>query len=242
MEKRKQKKNSWVFIIFQIIFLLFILIFVIFAYKDGMLTSNNVMIILVLLAAMSYPVIHEILIRTKKQVIDEEIVEPMTSVYAESDDDGLSNSESSNQTTVINTPLNQSKKTDGSKSLAKIIPVFVLIFCVWYVLFDGAIPFLNTNPVGRWNDIVAADECGVGIECVTEYWYIDLFDDGTLDIGWKNTGYVEESQGYGTWTQAGDSITMTIHYYYGADNTQTFIIKGSKLYDEAGVYSGFEKD
>lgn len=129
----------------------------------------------------------------------------------------------------------------------KIVPavVFALVLIIFIIVYQyGGIPsFGGSNPEGRW--ILEMDEGSTqgGILNLTDYWYIEFYEDGTLDTGIKNVGYAEESEGSGTWAMADGIITATIYYDYGLASNLRLKISGNKLVDaDTGTPSGYVRD
>lgn len=238
MSKQTKKKSSWFFIAFQILFLAFMLVLVFILYSDGQLTSNNLIIVIALIFALSIPVILSIKGKLSKE--PEESLKPQRSedglMPAEgiSESQGFDSSNSSTPAVAVSPALAQQIKNKAlMKKISAIIPILVIIFCIWYVYSNGSLGLFNAAPEGKWYQYVDPDSCGGGVTCVTEYWYLEFDADGTYDIGWKNPGYNEESQGGGTWTQSGSRITIS-GTVGGMYSTGTMVIKGNKLYPEYG--------
>lgn len=225
-DDQKEKKGLGL-IWLQIFFLLFLLILVIVLLVTNQLSSGNAVIIIVLLGLLSIPVY----IGVKSRLHPESIA---TSTKRNNDVslEGDSNDTFSQVTQLVqeNQDEQRMKRKAMNKKLAGLIPLIVIIFCIWYVVFDGNIPFINASPVGRWVQDVDPNSCGSGVTCVTEYWYIVFNTDSTYDIGWKNPGTVEASQGGGTWTQEGSILTMS-GTVGGVPSNGQMIIKGNKLYN-----------
>jgi len=128
-----------------------------------------------------------------------------------------------------------------SQKIANIIPIIVLLITALYV-FIGPDFLKDTKLEGKWYYYMETGNVG-GVENLTEYWYMDISEDGSLDIGWKNLGNTEESQGWGNWYQSGDIVNLTIHYDYGDSVTWQMYISSGKLFDATSdSYTGWEKE
>lgn len=136
--------------------------------------------------------------------------------------------------------------TPTKKGLNKnIVPLTILIvvFIIYFSMNGGLNLFGSKSIEGRWVYEMNEGETVNGVLNLTDYWYLEFYDDGTLDIGIKNMNFPEESEGYGTWIQNGDTILVTIHYDWGTTDVSQFVIRNNKLYDaETNVYSGYERD
>jgi len=236
MSKQTKNKNSWFFIAFQILFLAFLLVLVLILYSDGQLTFNNLIIIMVLIFALSIPVIISVKNKLSKEPEQSVKAQPsgdnLMQAEVTSESQGPDSSIPSNPTLAASPALAQQIKNKAlMKKISAIIPILVIIFCVWYVYSNGSLGLFNASPEGKWYQYVDPDSCGSGVTCVTEYWYLEFDANGTYDIGWKNPGYNEESQGGGTWTKSGSRITIS-GTVGGMYSTGTMVIKGNKMYAE----------
>jgi len=140
--------------------------------------------------------------------------------------------------------VSSTQKTSFLKSnkLSNLIPILVLAISAFYIFWGGDI-FGSSNPEGRWYYYMETGDGGDGIINNTEYWYMDITSDGTLDVGWKNIGYSEDSEGWGTWYLQDGIVYLEIHYDYGETFYGSYYITGGKFYDsDTNVYSGWEKD
>ena len=72
---------------------------------------------------------------------------------------------------------------------------------------------------------------------------MEFYEDGTLEIGWKNVDSPEDDQGTGTWYQSENIIYFTVNYNYGDNVTAAVIIKNNELIDaETDVRTGYIRD
>jgi hypothetical protein len=135
---------------------------------------------------------------------------------------------------------NDSDKQSMSKNLVPLI-VLVVVFVAFF-LYQGGY-FQNSDPVGRWVFEMNEGEDVGGAINLTDYLYMEFYEDGTLEIGWKNVDSPEEEQGTGTWYQSENIIYFTIDYNYGESVTAAVIIKNNELVDaETDVRLGYIKD
>lgn len=135
---------------------------------------------------------------------------------------------------------NESDKKSLSKNLVPLI-ILVVVFIAFF-LYQGGF-FQNSDPVGRWVFEMNEGEDVGGAINLTDYWYMEFYEDGTLEIGWKNVDSPEEEQGTGTWYQSENIIYFTIDYNYGESVTAAVIIKNNELVDaETDVRLGYIKD
>jgi hypothetical protein len=138
-------------------------------------------------------------------------------------------------------------KVEGSsqnKSLSKnLVPllVFIVVFLGFYIYQDGF--FQSSDPVGRWIFEMNEGEDVGGAINLTDYWYMEFYEDGTLEIGWKNVDVPEEEQGTGTWYQSENIVYFTINYNYGDSVTAAVVIKNNELVDaETDGRTGYIRD
>lgn len=153
--------------------------------------------------------------------------------------DGMDSGNQGNNST--NKPNTFSSKPSSGKGVNKnLIPliILVIVFAVFFLYQSGF--FFSSDPVGRW--VFEMEEGAVvdGVTNLTDYWYMDFFEDGTLDIGWKNVGSEEDSQGDGTWYESEGVIYFTIHYNYGDSYSVAVVIKNNALVDaQTNVNTGY---
>lgn len=233
MKAKKDKSSSLFGIILMILILLIIFIILIVSYLKDMISSNDFFIVFFLLLLMSIPIFLKI----------KQIKKPKESNAQESSiiDSSLNKEESFNENQDINGEEITSKK--GSKPnpnrIFTVIPIFVLAFIFIYVFIGN--PFeqiFGVDPVGKWYDYYE-----VGNGNLTEYWYIIFEEDGTLVTGIKNVGFAEDPEGTGTWYVENGILHVYIHPDYSGFPDQNLLleIKGNKLYELSGTYTGYEK-
>ncbi|MDT8336512.1 MAG: hypothetical protein RQ856_01640, partial [Candidatus Izemoplasmatales bacterium] len=129
-------------------------------------------------------------------------------------------------------PSQQQPAAEGKKSFNKnLIPtiILVVVFIVFFAYHGGYLNFNSSNPVGRWIYEMDEGEESGGFINLTDYWYMEFYENGTLDIGWKNVDYPEDSQGSGSWYVEGGVIYVTIHYNNGDTVQAEFVIKSNQL-------------
>ena len=134
-----------------------------------------------------------------------------------------------------------SKTSKGmNKNLVPLV-VLVLVFVGFYLFQTGF--FADSNPVGRWIfQMNEGTDVGGAIN-LTDYWYMEFYENGDLDIGWKNVDMPEESQGSGTWHESEGVIYLTINYNYGDTVNTAMVIKGNELVDaQTNVRSGYFRE
>ena len=156
--------------------------------------------------------------------------------------DGMDSGNQVNNST--NKPNTFSPKPTSGKGMNKnLVPLFILVivFAVFFLYQSGF--FFSSDPVGRW--VFEMEEGAVvdGATNLTDYWYMEFYEDGTLDIGWKNVGSAEESQGDGTWYESEGIIYFTVHYNYGNSHSAAVIIKANTLVDaQTNINTGYLRD
>lgn len=134
-------------------------------------------------------------------------------------------------------------KSEGKPMSKNLIPlvVFVVVFLAFF-LYQGGF-FQSSDPVGRWIFEMNEGEDVGGAINLTDYWYMEFYEDGTLEIGWKNVDSPEDVQGTGTWYQSEGIIYFTVNYYSGNDATAAVVIKGNELVDaESNTRSGYIRE
>jgi hypothetical protein len=159
----------------------------------------------------------------------------------QSSNNGFDNANSSN---YDNNDLNNGNKfpqspnqlqpaAEGKKPVNKnLIPsiILVVVFIVFFAYQGGYLNFFNnSDPVGKWIYQMEEGETIGGVTNLTDYWYMEFYENGTLDIGWKNVDYPEDSQGSGSWYVEGGVIYVIIHYNYGDTVNAEFVIKSNQL-------------
>ncbi len=228
----KEKKNStWL----GFLLLLLIFAFVLYFLISGMLTFSNFMIVTFLLALMAIPLV----IQNKKKT--GEINEESTRNEFDKKNDDTYNTETPIEISEASGSTSKPEvKKPKSADVAKIIPLFVLIFVFVFVFIGN--PFdaiFGANPEGRWYYYMELDGHNL-----TEYWYMDLEEGGTLEIGIKNQGFAEDPEGSGTWYLENGVLYIFIDYDYSGfvDQNLQLEIKGDKLYELNGTYTGYEKE
>ncbi len=155
-------------------------------------------------------------------------------------EDNASGNINSNNLNHNNKSTNNSDKQSMSKNLVPLI-VLVVVFIAFF-LYQGGY-FQNSDPVGRWIFEMNEGEDVGGAVNLTDYWYMEFYEDGTMEIGWKNVGSPEEEQGTGTWYQSENIIYFTVNYNYGDSVTAAVVIKNNELVDaETEVRTGYIRD
>jgi len=147
-------------------------------------------------------------------------------------EDGNSPIEYPNSVTNTDPSINPKPASSGKDFVKTKLPLFILIFVIIvYFIQSGTLPWFNSSPEGRWVLDRPENTMVDGVLNLTDYWYMDFYEDGTLDIGWKNVGSPEDSEGHGTWYQEGTVIYVTIYYDYGATNYSELSIRNNQLVD-----------
>ncbi len=236
MKAKKDKSSSLFGIILMILILLIIFIILIISYLKDMISTNDFFIVFFLLLLMSIPIFLKIKQIKKPKDLPTQANQESTFINS-----SLNKEESFKENQDINGEEITSNK--GSKPntnrIFTIIPIFVLVFVFIYVFIGNPFEQLfGVDPVGKWYDYYE-----VGNGNLTEYWYIVFEEDGTLVIGIKNVGFAEDPEGTGTWYMENGTLHVYINYDYSGfvDQNLELDIKGNKLYDLSGTYTGYEK-
>lgn len=123
------------------------------------------------------------------------------------------------------------KMNDFIKKKSPVL-VLIIVFAIFiFTQYGGSI--FNTSIIGRFEYDMAEGELIGGVINQTDYWYMEFYENGTLDVGWKNIGFPEDSQGHGVWYQSGKVYIVTIYYDYGSNSDLSLVIKGKELFNSS---------
>lgn len=221
----KQKKKS--IIILALVFLIVILTMIMMFLLGKALFQNTleeqfvtIIFLIALIGLLAY-ILNQLIEKAKKNLKDE-ITLPNDLVTNETT--GLQTS-----TDPVNLSATKQKQTPSLKKAAPFI-VLSIVFIVFFMNQMG-VSLFNTSIVGRFQYEMAEGTIIGGVVNQTDYWYMDFSEDGTVDVGWKNIGFAEDSQGNGTWEKLGVEYVVTINYDYGETVVLYLEIHGKTLYD-----------
>jgi hypothetical protein len=129
------------------------------------------------------------------------------------------------------------KKVDiFMRGFTKPVQIFFTVYVLFFIIVFFIITFNlvtgglgSTSVVGRWYLDLDTFETPVGIERMSEWEYIEFFEDGTYIVVDKPTGLPAVTTNQGTWTQSGRSIIINGGSY-------TFVIEGNQFESSNGIY------
>ncbi len=228
--KRTKQNISWFGLILMILILLLLAGIILHVYFEEMVSQTNFFILMGLVILMGVP----IRIQIKQKV---RLKEPIHSEAFKINENDIMSSDDEENIFKQDVHIPKEKKLIR---WVNIIPIFVLAFVVVWMFIGNPLDYLfKADPVGKWYYDMEVDDGNL-----TEYWYIEMYEDGTLSVGIKNSGYPEDPEGNGTWVMEGQVLYVYINYDYSGlpDQNLEFKIQGNKLYNLDGVYSGYEKD
>lgn len=245
---KKKNEVNWFVIIFQLIILLSILGIIIHSYNSGSLSSNNFIIVLVIVLLMGIPVFISVRVKLNQKIShNEQSIKFQKNNHIQHDnnsqqgnpiprDNGIQQNTNSTpgvdenyQRTYVSggdMPYKTDEKStmkpkQAAKSkLPAIIPIAVLGFTGLYMAFGNPLDLLNNNdPTGKW--YLDFEVYGGGGN-LTEYLFYEFNEDGTLDVGTKVSGGVEYAYSgtQGSW-YIDDGIIYATHRQWNGSSYVT---------------------
>ncbi|MBN2268183.1 MAG: hypothetical protein V3569_01750 [Acholeplasmataceae bacterium] len=231
---KKTKQNiSWFGLILMILILLLLAGIILYVYFEEKISQTNFFILMGLVILMGVPIRLQIKQKIRlKEPIDSE-------AFKINENYGNNIINDKDEENIYKQDVHIPKEKQPIRWV-NIIPIFVLAFVFIWMFIGNPLDFIfKADPIGKWYYDMEVNDVNL-----TEYWYIEMYEDGTLSVGIKNSGYPEDPEGSGTWEMEGQVLYVYINYDYSGlpDQNLEFKIQGNKLYDLNGVYSGYEKD